>query len=60
MKFPTAVNILTKFFVVDSDIFKSLPKETVVGWALKVKSSRNDYKLSQPEHAFLVGELRTF
>lgn len=61
MKLNRALQILAKFFAVNEDVFShSLNKVTIIGWAEQVKAQGDHYKLTQPQHAFLIGEIVSF
>jgi len=66
MKLEKALNILAKFFAVDDEIFiKSLSKKSIIEWAQQIVDQTvnelgDNYKLTQPQHAFLIGEMVTF
>jgi hypothetical protein len=61
MKLNRALQILAKFFSVGEDVFyHSLSKTTIIDWAEQVKAQGDKYLLTQPQHAFLIGEILTF
>jgi len=61
-----ALTILAKFFAVNGDVFThSLSKATIIAWAQQIKDSSDKelgdlYQLTQPQHAFLIGEILSF
>ncbi len=64
-----ALSLLTKKFVVNTDIFRPLSKATIILWGEEVLAAielekrtglENLYKLTQPQHAFLIGEIQGF
>ena len=65
MNLQRALAILTKFFVVNGDCFRSLSKTSTIEWAQQIKDSTkvkmgDCYLLTQPQHAFLIGEILNF
>jgi hypothetical protein len=66
MNLQRAISLLAKFFAVDGEVFtRSLAKTTVIAWAQEIKDNTVEqlgdrYKLTQPQHAFLIGELAGF
>lgn len=66
MNYNRALNLLAKFFSVGGDVFSdALSRKTIIGWAESVKAATKEdlgdqFKLSQPQHAFLIGQIRTF
>jgi hypothetical protein len=69
MNINRAVSVLAKKFAVNADTFKSLSKSTVIAWGEAVATATeqekrtdtvNLYKLTQPQHAFLIGEIKEF
>ena len=66
MNLQRSLTLLTKFFAVDGEVFtKYLAKVTIIAWAQQIKdATKNElgdmYKLTQPQHAFLIGEIKGF
>jgi hypothetical protein len=72
MKLNQALHMLAKFFQLDEEIFsKYLGKEKIIAWAEQVKVGEikgpdgkdiipSKYRLTQEQHAFLIGEILTF
>jgi hypothetical protein len=64
MNINRALTVLAKKFAVNSDIFKSLSKETVISWGEQVevgnlaekRTGDNTYLLTRHQHAFLTGD----
>jgi hypothetical protein len=67
MNIKRAIQILTKFFAVSADIFEPLSSATIISWAGQVQDgqirdvpSPGNYRLTQPQHSFLIGEIAGF
>jgi hypothetical protein len=66
MNYNRALNLLAKFFSVGADVFsEALSRKTIIHWAESVKAATvenlgDQFKLTQPQHAFLIGQIRTF
>ena len=66
MNLQRALAILAKFFAVNGDVFlHSLSKETIISWGQQIKDATVEdlgdvYQLTQPQHAFLIGEVLSF
>ena len=66
MTLQRAISLLAKFFAVNGDVFtRSLSKTTIISWAQQIKDATKDelgdrYQLTQPQHAFLIGEILSF
>jgi len=57
MNINRALTILSKKFVVNSDTFKNVSKNTLIAWAQQIVDQGSQYKLTRHQHAFLVGDL---
>ena len=67
MKIKRAVQILAKFFAVNADIFEPLSSATIIGWAGQIQEGQvkdmpapGNYRLTQQQQAFLIGEILVF
>lgn len=72
MTFNRALQLLSKFFAVDTDVFqKGLSRQTIITWADQIKNGEvkeesgkiippGTYRLTRDQHAFLTGEILNF
>jgi len=66
MTLQRAIGLLAKFFAMNGEVFtSSLSKTTIIAWAQQIKDETKEelgdmYQLTQPQHAFLIGEISTF
>lgn len=57
MNINRALSVLAKKFVVNSDIFQTCSKATIIRWAEQVVQQGSAYKLTRHQHAWLVSDL---
>jgi hypothetical protein len=59
MNIARALNILKKKFELSPHTLSRLPKRQAIDWAQQVIKDGEQYRLTQAQHAFLVGEARS-
>jgi hypothetical protein len=72
MTFNRALQILSKFFSVDTDVFqKGISRQNIIAWAEQIKDGEvknedgkivppGNYRLTRDQHAFLTGEILSY
>lgn len=66
MNLNRALTLLAKKFAVNSDVFQTCSKDTVIKWAEQIQDGMdnekrtgiNTYTLSRNQHAFLISDYR--